>query len=507
MTRATGVSLATESAPVSAHRAAEMDNLKRAAVRGGSILMGARFLVQLVSWIVTILVARFLMPYDYGVLTSGSILLGLADLLTEAGIGNALIQKQELDDDDVTECFTLSLVLSLAMYAIVLGLSGTASSFFRNADVGGYLRVAGLLLLLIPFRSVPLALLQRRLQMGHQARIQISSASIQAGLTLTLAARGWGFWSLLGGAAAARLLEVGLLARRVNWTPGLRWPRVMGGTVIPFGVHISAASFLWFIYSNADFAVVGRLCGPEALGYYSFAFGLMSLPVQKLTANLNQVSYPIFCRLQHDRGRLKEWYLRLMTLIGLVAVPAMLGMALVADDGIAIVLGSKWSPAVLPFRLLSLVGILMVFGSSLPPLINALGRPDVNMKYAFSCNLVYPAGFWLLGQQYGVTGVCLAWLLIYPVVLCVLLIVTRPITTIGLVDLLKSQAATIGSALLLVAAVLLARMFMTNTQSPLLRLSISIVVGFAAYSGGVFLLARRSVLSELTAIRSGLRRG
>ena len=80
-----------------------------------------------------------------------------------------------------------------------------------------------------------------------------------------------------------------------------------------YGAWVSAGSFLWYFYSNSDFAVVGRLEGPVVLGYYSLAFQLMSLPVQKVTANLNQVTFPVFCRLQGEPERVKRWFLRMTT--------------------------------------------------------------------------------------------------------------------------------------------------------------------------------------------------
>src|SRR5262249_38681599 len=157
--------------------------------------------------------------------------------------------------------------------------------------------------------------------------------------------------------------------------------------------HVSLGSLLWFVYSSSDAAIVGKLAGPIALGYYSLAFQLISLPVQKLTGNVNQVVYPVFCRLQNDPARVRDWYLRLTVLLMFFSMPTLIGMALVAPDAFAVVLGERWVPAVLPFQLLSGAGLLMVLSHSLPPVFNALGRPDINMKYTLVCTLLFPACF------------------------------------------------------------------------------------------------------------------
>lgn len=496
--------MSAESSAVAPQGSLDTSQLRRLLIKGGMILMGTRLVMQLFTWSVTILVARFLMPFDYGVLTSGSLLLGLCDLLAEAGVGKALVQRRELTEDDVAEGFSLSLILATALYLALLAASRPTASFFDNPELVGYLRLAGLLLFLTPFRTAPLALLERGLRMGSQASIHAASATTQAALTLGLAATGWGYWSLLGGVVVARLLEVLLLARRAGWRPRLRLPRLGDAGIVPFGVHVSASSLLWFLYSNADFAVVGRLVGPVALGYYSFAFGLISLPVQKLTANVNQVVYPVFCRLQHDRATLRSWYLKVTFLLGLPAVPAMLGLALVADDAVLVILGAKWLPAVLPLRLLSVVGVLMVFGASLPPLLNAVGRPDVNLKYTVACNVVYPVSFYLLGRPYGVAGVCTAWLILYPVVLVTYCGLTRRITQIGPLDLLRTQRDALGSSLLMTIVVLATRHALHDAR-PGLRLCLAIGAGVLTYAAGLYLLARGAILANLRSIRTGLR--
>ena len=485
----------------------KQDDLRRLIVRGGAMLVGSRLLMQIVSWAVTLLVARLLSPYDYGVITTGGIFLGMGDLLAEAGVGKALVQKSLLTEDDLAESFTLSFALALVLYAVIFCSSGAAASFFRNADLASYLRVAGLLLFLIPFRSVPLAILERRFQMGRQAAVHIASGLIQAGVNLALAVGGWGFWSLLAGTAGARVVESSMLSSQAGWSPRFGPPRLAGGGLASFGAHVSAASLLWYAYSNSDFVVVGKLGGPAELGYYSLAFGLISLPVQKLTVNLNQVAYPFYCRLQHDPERLKGWYLRLTSLVGFVALPAMVGMALVAEDGITMALGRKWAPAVLPFQLLSIVGVFMVFGSSLPPLLNALGRPDVNSRYSMCCMFAYPLAFVLSGARYGMVGVCAAWVAIYPMALYLFFSLTRSITRVGPYDLVRSQSVALASTLIMVPSVFLVNHWAGAAEPPLVRFASSVAAGVASYGLGVLLLGRGKLAIELRAVRDALTSG
>src|SRR5262249_58597916 len=119
------------------------------------------------------------------------------------------------------------------------------------------------------------------------------------------------------------------------------------------------------------------------------------MPVDRLTSSVNQVAYPVFSRLQAHPEQLRDWYLRLTVMLGAFGVPALVGLALVADDAFLIVLGEKWLPAVPYFRLLSLAGVVKIYSYSLPPLLNALGRPDLNFRYTLACAIVFPAGLLL----------------------------------------------------------------------------------------------------------------
>jgi teichuronic acid exporter len=488
-------------------RPPESRRLVGRAVRGGAILMAARLAMQAFVWTVTLVVARILHPDDYGLMTLATVCLILADLLAEAGFGKALIHKEDLRPGDVHAAFTMSFAVAVALYGVLFAVAGPAGEYLDVPGLPLLLRVLGLMVLLVPFRAIPLALLDRNLKLGRQAAAHVLCSVVQASLVLGLALAGAGYWALAAGAMTARVLEVVVLSYAAGWRPKLAWPAAGSGELLKFGIHASLASLLWFIYSNSDFAIVGKLAGATALGYYALAFQLISLPVQKLTANTNQIVYPVFCRLRHDPALLRDWYLRLTVLLGFLGMPAMAGMALVADDGFAVVLGPRWQPAVLPFQLLSVVGILMVYGVSLPPLLNALGRPDVNVRYAGTCTLLYPAAFAIGATTSGVTGVCIAWLILYPVILASLVTLTHRLTGVGLGALVWAQRQVVGAVLFMTAVVLAVRWGMADSERVWLRLVASVAAGAAAYAAVMLALARQTVLADVRALVRELRGG
>ena len=474
------------------------------AVRGGAILMAARLLVQVFVWSVTLVVAHLLTPYDYGILATVAIFVGLSDLLAEAGLARALVQKESLTQADINGAFTISLILAALLYVPIYFVAEPAGLFWNMPELPLVLKLLGALVLLVPVRCIAAALLDRELRLGQQAAVNVSCSVVQSGVVLLLAWLGFAYWALTLGVIVGRLLEAAALLRAANWLPRIVRPTYEQFRLIQFGLHVSLSDLLTFAYTKTDVAVIARFCGASATGAYSLAFQLISLPVQKLTINTNQAVYPLLCRLQNDPIRRRDWYLRLTVLLGVFGMPALIGMALVAPDALPLLLGSKWVEAVLPFQLLSVVGVLMVYSASLPPLFTALGRPDINLRYTAVCSVLFPLGFLLGSWRNGVVGVCIVWLTLYPLLFAAQLSLTQRLTGIRLIDFVYAQRIVVTAAVLMTAGVLAIR-HLLDAQSLWLRLPTAIIGGAVIYAGVLLSLGRQSVLKDLRAIWRTLR--
>ena len=531
-------------APPADQRKEASQRLGGRAVRGGAVLMAARLLVQIMLSGVTLVVARLLAPADYGVMGVGVFFICLADMLAEAGVGRALIQKKELTPDDLAAAFTLNLFLAVTLYGLLLATSGFWADYFEMPELRLMLPVLALMLLFAPFRAVAFALLDRELKMERQAAIVVFFSVFQSATVFVLALLGYGYWSLVAGAVLGRALETAGLYLATKWVPRLSRAPWRHGELILFGMNVSFSSILLFFYTYSSFVIVGKVVGKERLGYFSLAFQIISMPMQKLTVGTNQVAYPLYCRLRDDRGRLRNWYLRLSVLLGFLGVPTLVGMAIVAPEAFALILGEKWLPAVLLFRLLAVVGVLMIYAASLPPLFDAIGRPDITLRYSATCALLFPLASYsgaILGGRIGdymtwlaeaypglhaflaplvsqigpdqgeLVGVCLAWLFLYPIIITGLVALTRGVTGIGLLDLARPQMPVVLAVACMVIAVYFLRSAVPAFTSPtyetadirtrlLERLALSAVVGGVVYAGVLLLVARNTVLADLRSL-------
>jgi O-antigen/teichoic acid export membrane protein len=481
------------------------DRLRRQAVRGGTLLLAARLGTQIFQWTVTLFVTRLLLPDDYGMMTAGVMFVGLADMLAEAGVGKALVHQKDLTGADLAQGFTLGLILSAGLYLLLFLLAPAAAVFQHQAEFATFLRVLGLLLFLVPLRSVAGALLERNLLLGRQSAVQLGGAVIQATLVLSLALAGLGYWALAAGTLAARLLEALSVWYASGWRPEIALPARRAWGLLRYGVHVSGATLLWFIYNNADFAAVDTFEGGIRLGFYAVAFQLMTMPVQKLSSHVNHIMFSVFCRIQDDRARVRDWFLRLTVLLTFVIAPALAGLALVAGDGLPLLLGERWREAVLPFQLLCPVGILMVVSSALHQTFAALGRPDVTLKYNVVCAVLMPVGFFVAAAFWGQLGVCVVWLTFTPVLFAVLLWLTQPLTGIGIADVVRAQLPVLAGVAVLAVCVLAARSSLREDSSSAARLGVGIAAGVASYTAWMLVTARNSILADLKTVWHELR--
>ena len=227
--------------------------LRQVAVRGGAYIVSSRLIVQVFSWSITIVAARFLRPYDYGIVTATTIFTTLADLLAEGGVCRALVHQPQVGRDELASAFTLNLFLSVGMYLLLFASAGAAASALQTPELLTVLRVAGLTLLLVPFQNVPTAILERRLQLGLLTTVGVSCSIFQGCLVLTLVLSGFGYWALILGFMFPKLLQVLILAWQTSWVPRLRWPGTLSSPLVSFGIPYTGRAALLDIVSE---------CGP-----------------------------------------------------------------------------------------------------------------------------------------------------------------------------------------------------------------------------------------------------
>lgn len=467
--------------------------------RGLKWTAGAKLGGQLVTWGITIYVMRLLAPGDYGLFAMATVALALLGVLAEVGLGPALVQKQDLDEQTVRRAYGIVWLVNLSLFGLLNATAGLMAAFYAEPRLQPVLHALSLQFLLIPFYVVPDVMLQRSLEYKWRSLVEMGSVVVASIVTLGMAIAGFGVWALVGGMLSTVICKVLL----VNWaSPYLRLPsfslRGMRQLAI-FGGNITASRFLWFFFTQVDNVIVGRLLGEHVLGLYSVAMHLASLPVQRVSAILNQVAFPAAARFQHDQAAIRAQLLKAIGYVSLVAFPVLWGMSSVAPELIPVLLGAGWAEAVLPFQILTLIMPFRMIVGFLPTVTDALGRSDVGLRNAILGCVVMPIAFYV-GSHWGIAGVAYAWLFAYPVVLFLNLRRMLAVIGIPMSAVARQVAPALASAGGMASVVWAMRMAWTGDVS-VVKLILEIVSGMLGYALFSLLCNRALVTSLLQHLR------
>jgi teichuronic acid exporter len=455
-------------------------SLKSKVVTGVAWVAGANFLGQIVTWTITIAVMRLLSPADYGLLAMASVFVAFLSMMAAAGLGPAIVQAIAIDEQKLRQLLGLITALNALLCLLLFSFAPMIASFFNELRLEKIVQVLSLQFVISGFAVVPESMLSRALNFKVRAIVDLVSNVAGGAITLILASNGYGAWSLVAGSmltVSTRTIGLNLAA------PFLRWPdfNFRGiGSLVAFGGNVTAARILWFFYSQADMFIVGKLLGKETLGFYSVAMHLASLPVQKISGVLNQVAYPAFAHIQRDPTLISAHFLKAMRILSFFAFPVLWGISSVAPDLIRLALGAKWEPAILPMQVLPAIMPLRMMSSFLPSAVDAVGRPDISVKYLISACIVMPTAF-LVGSRWGLQGMCIAWVVGYPIVLSGYFFNALPAIGLRIGDLFGVMAKPAFSAICMYACVVLASVMLPTQLTEIERLPILILIGVSIY--------------------------
>ena len=475
--------------------------LDRSLIRGIAWTGAMRWATQLLGWASTLIVARLLAPTDYGLVGMAMVYLGFIHLINEFGLGAVIVQRRDLAADQLARLAGFALLLGVGFVVVSALVSGAVAEFFGEPTVRWIIPVASLAFLTSALQVVPQGLLTRDLDFRRLAWADGAEAVLAALTTLALAALGIGYWALVLGPLAGRLTSTVL----VNiWRPQpIAWPRRFGtiSGAVTFGWHLVVSRLAWYLYSNADFTIVGRLLGKAALGAYTIGWTLASIPVDRITALVASVTPPVFSAVQHDPPALQRYLKNLTEALALITFPAAIGMALIADEFVPLVLGTQWRSAVAPLQLLALSAALRSVSPLLPQIIVSRGHAKGNMQLTLVTALVLPVLFYF-GSRWGTAGVAAAWLVGHPLLVMPLyLSYALRLTGLPFPAYLRSLWPAASTTLAMAVAVWVVRLATPDPWHPGVKLAAHVVTGAVVYAAVLYGCHRPRVRALWTLLR------
>jgi len=359
-----------------------MDDLKDKMVRGLFWSLSERLGEQAVQFVITIFLARLLVPEQFGLIGMLSFFMAVAGVLMDSGFAAALIQKKDATHLDICSVFYFN-VFASGLLALSLFLAAPLIADFYNQPVLTPLtRLLSVTLLISGVSSVHGTLLTRRLRFGAQARIKILGVALSGGIGVALACRGYGVWSLAVQSVAASLMRTVMLWLVSDWRPSLLFSLTSLRGLFGFGSQLVLSGVVDAAFQNLYSLFIGKVFSATDLGYYTRAFTLRTAVMGTTTGALSRVMFPSLASIQDDLARLKRAYQKSMTLATFVHFPLMIGLMVAAQPLIHVLFSAKWQSSVPYFQLMCVAGLLLPLHVQNLGILKVKGRSDLVFRLA-----------------------------------------------------------------------------------------------------------------------------
>ena len=323
-----------------------MASLKEKTVKGVVWSSVDRFFSQGIQFIFSILIARLLLPSDYGTVAMLNIFLAISQTFIDSGFGTALIRKIDRTEEDFSTVFYFNIAAALAFYGILWFTAPYIADFYDIPLLKDITRVVALTLVFGSFSGIQSARLSIAIDFRSRAIISITVTLVTGALGLWMAYSGYGVWALVMQSVVSSLLRTILLWAFVRWMPKLVFSWKSFKELFSFGSKLLASGLLDTAYNNIYTLVIGKVFSSSALGAYSRADSLAQYPSSNITSVFQGVTFPVLSSIQNEPERLTSAYKKFIRLSAFVVFPLMIGLSAVADPLIRLVLTDKWEGAI-----------------------------------------------------------------------------------------------------------------------------------------------------------------
>jgi O-antigen/teichoic acid export membrane protein len=333
------------------------EQLEHSVVRGVAWSFSEKLLTMIIQMVVSIVVARELMPEDFGVMAIMTFFTSVALTIVDSGFSQTLIRKAQPTDEDYRSVLQFNIVTSLILYLLFVAAAIPVAHFYNQPIIAD---IAPVLFLLLPINAmcvVQTVMFTREFRFALLSKIVFTASLLSGIAAVVMALCGCGIWALV----AQRILMMAIKAVAFWWIRRWRTTARYSGKALramaPFSLRLLATDLIASIYNNVAQLFIGKMHAASTLGYYSQAQKLKDLPVTSTVQAVQGVTYPALSKLADDDTKFSEGFLRIVRLLGFVIFPVMLGFVAIADDMFLLLLGEKWMATVPYFEILALSGL------------------------------------------------------------------------------------------------------------------------------------------------------
>ena len=358
---------------------------------------------QLITFLISIVLARLLGPEKYGTMSIMLIFITIANVIIQNGFQTALIQKKEITDEDLSSVFWLGLLIAGVLYLMIFISAPFVAAFFADPEITDMLRVLSLILFTGSVVSVQIAIVARRMEFRIQCQATIIADLISGAIGIYAAMKGLGTWALILQQLIKNLGLLLVLYFSLRWVPHpvLSVSRI--GSLFSYGWKVLASGLIDTVYSNLYTPFISKLYNAAMVGYYNRGNQFPQVIVNSMAQTMQAVMLPAFSRTQTEKEMERKMLRRAVKLSGFVMFPMMFGIMAVAEPLIRLLLGNEWLPAVPLLRLCCLSYSVWHIHVANLQAINANGRSDIYLKLEILKKVIGVAVL-LISVPFGITG-------------------------------------------------------------------------------------------------------
>jgi teichuronic acid exporter len=339
--------------------------------RGGT--QGIQFIVQ-------IILARLLLPEDYGIIALVVIFTTIAGVFVQSGLNTALIQKKDTDETDFSSVFYLSLFMACLIYIILFFAAPSIAAFYGESQITSIFRVLSFTLFFGAFNSIQNAVVARNLQFKKLFFSSTGAILISGTVGIYMAYTGFGVWALVGQQISNQLFVTIILWFTVRWRPKLLFSLGRVKRLFSFGWKLLMSAFIDTVYRDLRSLIIGKMYNPAMLGFFNRGQQFPSIIVSNLNGSIQSVMLPVLASQQDNRPRVKNMMRRAIITSTFMIFPTMVGLAVIAEPLVKLLLTDKWLPCVPFLQIFCVVYAFMPIHTANLQAINALGRSDIFLK-------------------------------------------------------------------------------------------------------------------------------
>ncbi len=458
----------------------EQDSAKNKIFSGMFWKFGERILAQVVSFIVSVVLARLLLPEEYGIVSIVLIFITVADVFVSSGFTSALIQKKDATNEDFSTIFYCSLVISIFTYILLFLFAPHIANFYNMPELTSVVRVFSIKLIISAYNSVQHAYVSRHMIFKKFFFSTLFGTLLSGVVGIIFAYKGFGVWALITQYFVNTIVDSLVLSFTIPWHPQLIFSKKSAKELMNFGWKVLVADLSGSFFDQLRSLVIGKVYTPADLAFYNKGKQVPSMLTDNMSTTIMSVLFPAIANESDNNDRVKKLARQALRTMSFAIFPMMIGCAFVARPLVLTLLTSKWESSIVYMQLLCITSALSIIGSTSLQVIKAVGRSDTLLKLEFIKKAIYFI-LLMIGVSISVLGVAVTGL-IYMVIGT--LINSRAMSNaIGykVTEQFKDVAPSLALSIIMGICIYIITLF--NISNSLSLLTIQVFAGIMIYIG------------------------